>query len=274
MQLTASGTNNTVQGMNIIQDNGTYKTKTVVTINPTANTTTVAIYTTPNMTSTTWTQQTTGGYPMTITGTTNGVVYVNGNVGTPSVPPAGNIDGTPTTFGSGGLWGVVANNVMNSGGTAATSTNALSIVTNENNSLNISGDVIYSADSMSSGATTAKTGTLGIVSSKVQILENLEGDSAGDGLANVTVDATVLAYNTFDAEDPLNRAIAAFNLLGGYIVTNSGTFAGIDSSGTQWTGFTVNRNYDSRVANAPPPFFPSTGNLYKLRSYVRDNYTY
>ncbi|MDX1932752.1 MAG: hypothetical protein SFU56_09125 [Capsulimonadales bacterium] len=265
MKLTASGTNNTVQGIEIFQNDGTRKIKTVISIDPNSGadgTVTITKFQTANMSGTTYTQV---GSPSAFAGRTNGVLYVNGNVGSPSVPPTGNPDGTPTTWGSGGVSGKVANSVV-SGGTV-TKQSALSIVTGSTNSVNISGDIVYA--STSGGNAVTQSGILGIVSKKVQLLSNLVGDDMNDGLATVTVHATVMAYDTFNAEAPLNRPIANFNLLGGYIVKSPGTFAGIDNAGTQWTGFAVNRNYDSRVANTPPPFFPSTGNQYKIRSYQR-----
>lgn len=270
MKLTASGSGNTTQGIEVFQNDGSKLIKTVVSISPTTGTTgqvTVNRFVTTSMTDTNYVLQTGGGYPQTFTGRTNGVIYVNGNVGNPGVAGA-STDATPTTFATGGLSGKVANNVVS--GSTVTTPNALTIVTNANNDLNIAGDVIYATTS--GGNATTASGTLGIVSRRVKIIQGLTGDDSGDGVDNVTIHATVLAYDTFNAENPLVRnylSLKAFNLLGGYIAKNPGTFSGIDANGNTLTGFSVNRNYDSRVAGAPPPFFPSTGNLYKIRSYQR-----
>ena len=269
MKLTASGTSKTTQGIEIYQNDGTKRIKTVITIDPTLGSTgqtKIERFVSTSMADTTFPATPVTGYPQILNGRTNGVVYTNGNIGTPGVPNSSNKNGIPQTFGSGGISGTVANNLMQTS-TVAKFTNDLNIVTAANKDVNISSDIIYA--SKTSGSPNASTGVMGIVSRKVQIIQNLDTDVNGDG-ANIALDATVFAYDTFNAENPLDRPINTFTMLGGYIAKTPGLFAGIDkTTGTQWTGLTTTRNYDSRVASRPPPYFPSTGNQYKVRSYQR-----
>mgnify|MGYP001549604550 FL=1 len=89
-----------------------------------------------------------------------------------------------------------------------------------------------------------------------------------------------MAYDTFDAENPrattdangntvAGRAAGNFKLLGGYIAKNNGTFGQVDANSNLLAGFRVNRNYDQRAADNPPPFFPSEENSFQVTSFQR-----
>jgi hypothetical protein len=261
MVLSASGTSKTNQVMTVYQNDGTNSYRTVVTVTPTGATTgtvNVQTYMAPGVpsggswTSSTWTSTGTSNY----SGTTNGVLYVNGNIG---------LQGSPK---SGGLSGTIADDLMSGGNVVKAS--SWNIVTDATKSININGNITYnSMTTTTPPAAAAKSGVLGIVSNNVQIIRK---DANGNELGNISVDATVMAYNTFDVEDPLLRNYPTpknFYLLGGYIAKNPGTFAGIDANGNTLAGFYVNRYYDSRAASTPPPYFPSTSNQYKILSYQR-----
>jgi hypothetical protein len=256
MNFSTSGTGNVVQTITVFQtDPATgQKIRTTVTLNPLANggdgSTTVQ-----KAISSDGVAYTNSGSPQVYGGTTNGVIYTKGNIG------------AQTGTNRGGVSGSIANNVLDGSGNILKQNN-LCIVTDANSNVNLDGSLTYRTLG-SGGVPNNSSAVMGIVSKKVQIVRN---DLTGAELGNVSLHATVLAYDTFDAMDPLVRnylSVKSFTLLGGYIVNKSGTFAGIDSTGTVWTGFTINRNYDARLANRPPPYFPSTGNQYKIRSYER-----
>ncbi len=206
----------------------------------------------------------TGGYATgsidTYSGDTNGVIYVAGNIGGQGNPKAG------------GLSGVVSNNVMN--GASVSKQNALTIVTDADKNMNIDGTIKYenidingSTPSTTDDAPMYATGVLGLVSKNVQIVDE---DSNGNDITNITVHATVMAYDTFDVSNPVTRAAGSFTLLGGYIAKDNGKFGQFDSAnGSMLNGFSRTLNYDSRVAATPPPYFPTSNNQYKLFSYQR-----
>ena len=251
IKLLASGTGSATQVMEITQTDATtlVQTKTVVTINPGANTTTIRKDTKASG-ATSWASGTVTSY----TGATNGVVYCTGNVN--------------------GLSGIVANNTMS--GSTVTATNNLSIVTDSTMSMKIDGGIVYAdlatntADpenpkSTASGATTT-SGTLGLISKSIQINEKTPSNV---NLTDVSIHATCFAYDSFFSENPTTRATGAFNLLGGYIVKNNGTFGQVAADSTLIAGLRATRNYDNRAANNPPPFFPSEDNAFQLTSFQR-----
>lgn len=269
MVFSASGT---VQTITMYQTEGSVQTRTTIVVDPSQNggagRIRVTKATTPanNLPISTGTWTTVGGNSDTV-GTTNGVLYVAGNIGTQGLKPIGGISGT------------IANNTVSNG--VITRQNNLSIVTDSDKNINVNGSLRYASGS---GNPNVNSAVVGIVTNKIQLTEfdntyaaskddplTLEDDNTR--LGDVTMDATVFAFDTFNAVNYLTRNIQSFTLTGGYIVNTSGAFAGIDGSGKQWTGFKITRNYDSRLANRPPPYFPSTSNQYKLRSYQRVNST-
>ncbi|MGC4046300.1 MAG: hypothetical protein QM758_21125 [Armatimonas sp.] len=260
IKLSASGTDSTVQGMEIYQSEGLVQTRTIVTINRATNTTTIqkdtrATSLLPWVT----------GTATSLNGTTNGVVYSTGDVA--------------------GLSGVVANNVMS--GTDVSKTNDLTIVTDADKKISLDGGVVYAnlASDLSdannpksnSAAATTQSGTLGLVARNIQIKQYTP---SGAALTDMSLHATIMAYDTFDAENPRSstdasgntvagRAAGNFKLLGGYIAKNNGTFGQVDANSNLLAGFRVNRNYDQRAADNPPPFFPSEENSFQVTSFQR-----
>ena len=246
MLFSTSGPGSTVQIIAVYQNDGTQNIRTTITIDPTANggngQVTVNRETAP-LNSNSYS----GGQQQAYAGTTNGVVYVNGNIGTQTGPRTGGVSGT------------IANNVLDGGGNIVHPNN-LTLVTDSTKNVNINGNLTYrTVGSNNPRVPNNASAVFGIVSNKVQIIEK---NSNGDTLGNIRLDATVFAYDTFDALNALTRNYLnprSFTLTGGYIAKNSGTFAGIDANGMTWTGFIVNRNYDSRVANPPAAVLPLDG---------------
>lgn len=197
-------------------------------------------------------------------GLTNGVIYCDGNIG---------LQTSPKTLG---LSGVVADNTVDGAGNV-THTNALTIATDSSKNLNICDNVTYSTarqkdasgnviPESQDSAFVKNAGTLGIVSNMVQVTEK---NPAGATLTNVEVDAAVLAANTYDACNYGGRAIGKFLNMGSYIAGIQGIFSTSYSDGTQASGIAATRLYDNRLADHPPPFFPTTGSNYDVLSWQR-----
>ncbi|MGI4789840.1 MAG: pilus assembly PilX family protein [Janthinobacterium lividum] len=270
MALSATGTNNTTQVITITQGSTVQR----VTIDPTAGTKLE-------------TQQTNGTWLQTgsLSGTTNGVVYVDGNIGA---------QGDPKT---GGLHGVVADNALNSSGTI-THDSALTIATPQADNANLDGSVTYNTErqvatdtsgkpeyidvngnptsnaangtpvyvSESSDANfTTKAGTLGLISNNVLVDKQ---DSTGAALTKFEMDGTVLASGIYDADHFDSRPVGLWENMGGYLSSTVGTFGEFSNSNLHLVdGFNTQFNYDARMRNNPPPFFPTTGFTYNILSW-------
>ena len=197
-------------------------------------------------------------------GATNGVVYCDGNIGN---------QGDPKT---GGLAGTVADNQYNSGGTL-THTSSLTICTESDKNCNIDGSLIYHTARQKDGSGnylpenkdanfTKYAGTLGVVSNTVLITTQ---DANSNPLNNLEVDGSILAYTLYDEDHYANRPTGVWENMGGYLSANMGVFNVGDQYGNLFSGMASNFNYDARMANAPPPFFPTTGNVYDVLSWQR-----
>ena len=206
--------------------------------------------------------KTTALAPAQYTGTTNGVVYADGNIGSQS--------GTKT----GGLAGVVADNLVNSSNIAQYS--GLTIATSASSNLNIDGSVTYHTARQKSGGNYVSengdsnfithAGTLGIVSKTIEVVDK---DASGNNLTNVEVDGSVLAFDTFDATDTGSRPQGTFQSMGGYIANASGSFGNVYLNGQLASGLGESYSYDARLATHPPPGFPTTANQYTVVSWQR-----
>ena len=219
-----------------------------------------------------------GGYiPATSDGTasgvTNGVVYCDGNIGTQGTNPGDPLAGTPK---SGGVSGMIADNVLDTN-TAVTHYSALSIVTDHAKNCNIDGNLtyhtarakdshgVYLPENQDSNFV-KNAGTLGIVSNSVLIMKS---DSGGNALNNIEIDGTVMAYSLYEVDQYATRPAGNWENMGGYLSATLGVFGIGDSDGNIVTGMNNNFNYDARMANNPPPFFPTTGNTYDVVSWQR-----
>lgn len=213
---------------------------------------------TPHQTLISTTTTPAGGSPTTTNavqnGPTNGVIYCDGNIGS---------QGTPKT---GGLSGTIADS------------QALTIATDTSHNTNINGSLLLNTPRQkdSSGNLLpesdpnntnfrARAGTLGIVSDNVEVTDK---DSVGNNITNIEVDAAVLATGTYDACDYRTRPVGQMLNMGSYVVKTRGLFA-VGNGFTTVAGIPCSRLYDNRLADHPPPFFPTTGNHYDLLSWQR-----
>ena len=111
----------------------------------------------------------------------------------------------------------------------------------------------------------AKAGTLGLISNNVLVTEN---DSTGAALTNFEMDGTVLASGLYDADHFDSRPVGLWENMGGYLSSTVGTFGEFSNSSLQLiNGFNTQFNYDARMRNNPPPFFPTTGYTYSIISW-------
>ena len=276
-QMTLStGSSSVVQQIEIDQTNTTTSPSTVVqtfiTIDPTVDTTSTYTISTQG-TNTPVTSSTT-----TVTGTTNGVIYSDGNFGHQETSGDTYYDSYPDTTTAynnnganhgqdmtGGVSGVLADNYYDSSGNLINQ-NGITIATSSSNNMNIDGN-LTTYTPITSANYTKNAGTLGLVSKTMEITTN---DSSGNAITACTVMASVVAYNTFDAANLNNRSKGTFTLDGGYITEKGGVFGLVNlKTNTTTSGMSQTFNYDVRLANNPPPYFPTTGTTYTILSWQR-----
>jgi hypothetical protein len=231
---------------------------TTVAMNLATNTTTVTVNTT----------QTDGSVVTTTNsynGTTNGVVYSDSTIGSNGPPGQG-------------LSGTVANNLTDGNGNIIRP-NMLTIATDASQNLYMNGSVtlLTQRQQGSNGAPIPESqdanyvqnaGTCGIVSNHIVVDDTT---AANVMLCNEQVDASVMAYDTFDPNNyGYNGALrGTFTINGGYVADTGGCFGEIDWNGNMIEGFQEHYRYDERLANSPPPFFPTTGAQYDVLSWQR-----
>jgi len=229
---------------------------TTVTLTPSTNQTHVKTVTTPS-----------SGSPVTTnvdyTGTTNGVIYTDGNIGSQTSPI------------SGGLYGVVADNVVDGSGNI-THRNALTIATDSTKNLNFDGSVTYHTARAKSGGAyvseasdanfTQKAGVLGVISNNIMLDQK---DYNNNNLTNFEFDGSEFAYTSCDADNYSGRSVGTWENMGSYISNIVGVFGTFNSANTLVSGFNTQFNYDMRLRDSPPPYFPTTGNQYDTVSWQR-----
>jgi hypothetical protein len=289
--LKATGTNNTTQVIEIIQNwdgagavlpwrttaTDYTERRATITINRMADTTTIVNDKRQKIAGVLggWTTVSTNSY----TGTSNGVVYFEGNIG-------------DTVTKVGGLSGAIANNVMVSN--AISKDNSLTIVTDQTKTVQINGGIIFAnaqdatkgGGSVSnptgslgsslkdpvvvSGTDTCISGLLGIVTKNVLITQqdvaggNFSYTVGGNSFVDLSIHAIVMAYETIEADGWNTRAAGTCRLIGGFISAGAKPMGAVSAQTTGGVttvsvsnGFNVDRNYDARGASSPPPFYPA-----------------
>ena len=252
-------------------DAATHPYTSTVTINPQNNQTRVQV----TSTGTTGVVTTVDALGSPFTGLTNGVIYCDGNVGNQGTGGAGN------SAKSGGLSGIIADNYVVAGKiqhqnalTLASQFNdAANLADTINKNVNVSGSLTFATPRAQQTNLVLNSGTLGIVSTNVEIVDK---DNSGNALTDVEVDADVVAQNTYDAIDYTTRTNKdgagkpnQFLNFGGYVARNFGFYGQMDLSGNLLEGFNPTFTYDTRMANHPPPYFPTTSSTYDLLSWQR-----
>ncbi len=258
LTLSTSGIDNVNQVLTFYQTSGTTALRTVVTLNHLTNQTLVERYATPK--SKTESLTATESY----TGVTNGLVYVNGDIG----------DQTTQT---GGLAGAVANNV------SADSVTRITIATPENRRTQINGGIIYqrlasgNASNLQSSATEADPlcGVFGLITGRMWIVEN---DQSKIHIDNITLHAALFAIDASGGNPSVGctnyttRKGGIYRHLGALIIKKDGPFGQFTYNSTTGElldqfGFNRKRVYDFRLTELAPAFFPLAGRTYKVVSY-------
>ncbi|MBI2566673.1 MAG: pilus assembly PilX N-terminal domain-containing protein [Candidatus Schekmanbacteria bacterium] len=106
----------------------------------------------------------------------------------------------------------------------------------------------------------AGTSVLGMVASQnILFTDNETTTAPAGGNDTLTVQAVLMALETsIQAHNWAARGTGILNLLGGLIQERRG-IVGTFSGSTVVSGFVKNYQYDARLANTPPPYFPTTG---------------
>ncbi|MGI6295426.1 MAG: hypothetical protein ACOX3G_05005 [Armatimonadota bacterium] len=189
------------------------------------------------------------GSPTSANSFSNGVIYCTGNITS--------------------LSGTVADNSYSAGKITRRSAWTIATDTLAKKSITITDDLVYKTrpnkDLPSGHATNLAAGTLGLVAQDINIAD--DGTSKHNH-PNREIDAVLLA-----GSDSVNGSISVNNynqgntgtlkVIGGLIQSTRGA-VGTISGGTVKTGYAKDYNYDPRLAIAPPPFYPTTGQYDRL----------
>lgn len=268
MTMSVDPTNSANQVIEVYQKNTTTGKEdyTKITLNTATNQTILKTGTVPGgqLTNTGVTFNAT--QPSPVSGLTNGVVFCDGNIG---------LQGDPKT---GGLSGVVADNAVNSGSGAVTHANRLTVATDLSKNLNIDGSVTYKTSRQkdakgnyipeaNDSPFVKNAGTLGVVSNNILITQK---DASGTTLKDIETNGTFFANGLFDVDHYANRPAQNWENMGGYLSKTVGIFGVFNNStGKIVNGMNNQFNYDARMRDNPPPFFPTGGNMYDVLSWKR-----
>lgn len=206
---------------------------------------------TVNLTNNTRSVQVGSGAITTIAGAGTGVLYSNGNITS--------------------LAGTIGDNKLSSSPVSITARNAYTIAadTNAGKNITVTGNIVYqSAPNPAlpiNDIVNLTPGTLGLIARNVTMSTSCP--------TNLEIDAQILAGSSsttngsFSAASYDTRAVGTLKIVGGIIQKARGpvgTFNG--STGAIVSGFAKNYWYDPRLADYPPPYFPTTG-LYDRLSW-------
>ncbi|MBC7807823.1 MAG: hypothetical protein H7145_16945 [Akkermansiaceae bacterium] len=275
MVLEATGTGNRDQNVYIYQNSFNTKFK----LQMKANGETVLERFTRSASNKPFVADTSGSYPRTYNGSaTNGVIYSHDDIG------AYNAE-------KGGVSGTIANSDA-SAEALSKLTLATRVDSTGKKTINIDGNILYANATKEAVKSPDDAGVLGMVAERIRVLKksklvepgltgfNNYTASSGvtyqedEDLDNLSIHGTLMAYNTIAVDGYDTRDPGEFRLLGGYIAKDSSKFGqtvggtGLDALNVK-KGFKRILNYDKRVANQPPPYFPGTGQAYETLSYQR-----
>ncbi len=300
MVMEAAGTGNRDQIIHVYQDNRNSK----YTLRMNTNGTTTVNRFRFNSTTKLYVPDANNGYPKSFSGAaTNGVIYSREDIGQWSPGNGtGGLSGTVANSQTDGLGNVTQSNKL----TICTRIEG-SPTSGTQKTINIDGNILYANSTTATAAAPTDAGTLGLVAGYIKIVpnalvveskvtgfevkdangvpvvDNTDPDkikrrdgynNEGAALANLSVHGTIMSYNTIKIDSYDSRAKGRFQLLGGYIAQVGSPFGtGVGGSGANRfdvvTGFDRVLNYDKRVANQPPPYFPGTSQAYEIVSYQR-----
>ena len=185
-----------------------------------------------------------GGATTNVTGLGTGVLFVNGDITS--------------------LAGTIADNRVS--GSTVTYRNSYTISTDSASDIYLTNTLkTKSPFDPTQSLTTAgnlKPGTLGLVSRNITVKTGAP--------ANMEIDAMVLAGSStsngsFGVQDYNSKTpTGTLRVVGGVIQRARGPVGTANGSGTLQTGYSKDYWYDQRMADNPPPFFPTTGGYDRL----------
>ena len=184
------------------------------------------------------------GSPTSAAGLSNGVIYCSGSITA--------------------LSGTIADNVVAGG--AITQATAFTIATDVNSSkdITISGDLVYHTKPdktrPANDPVNLAAGTLGLVGQDITIAD--DGTSQHNH-PNRQIDAVMMAGSatvngSISVQNYSEGSTGTLTVLGGLVQSTRGA-VGTISNGVINHGYAKSYHYDSRLANTPPPFYPTTG---------------
>ena len=185
----------------------------------------------------------------TLNGVPNGMIYSDGNITA--------------------LSGTVADNITDAGGNIL-HRSQLTIATDIANSkdITLSGSLKYNtarnlAVPQSQDTNfNQKAGILGLLGHHIQVSSNAP--------SNIEFDGSIFATTTFDYPNYwTGGAKGNMTSIGGVITHDAGYFATANGDGSIANGYNEQYHYDNRLADHPPPFFPTTGSHYDVLSWQR-----
>ncbi len=185
----------------------------------------------------------------TFTGVPNGMIYSDGNITSLSGTLADNVtDGSGNALHRSQM--TIATDLANS--KDVTLTGSLKYNTARNLNIPQAQDTNFNQ----------KAGVLGLLGHHIQV---------GTGApSNIEFDGSIFATQTFD--DPSYASggpKGTMTSIGGVITQGAGYFAVANNQGALVSGYSEQYHYDNRLADHPPPFFPTTGSQYQVLSWQR-----
>lgn len=198
----------------------------------------------------------------------NGVTYRQVNSGTiTTLPGAGN--GVVYSTGNiTSLSGTIADNIVGGSPAGVTHRSAYTIATDVNNNKNITvtnpivHKTAFNPEIAPQAASNLYSGTMGLIGRNVTI--------AAGAPKNMEIDAVILAGSSSTTDGSFGVAdyntkvpTGTLKVLGGIIQKARGA-VGTLSGNVIGTGYTKDYWYDARMADNPPPFFPTTGGYDKI----------
>ncbi len=299
MVLEVAGSGNRDQIINVYQGGGgtgAPNTKYVVRVNADGMTSLNRYSHVNGQPANTFSSTVDAGYPKSYTGSPNGMVYSYDDIG-------------DWGSQSGGVSGTIANSdpVVPGAPSALRKMTLCTRVegtpwSGNQKTIHIDGNILYANADINATAAPVDSGVLGMVAGYIHVVEKArvieptvtgfasrqlipdpnnaantihEGEyKDGATIGNLSIHSTLMAYNTINVNNFTGRPPGDFHMLGGYIA-QVGTQFGQTVGGTgidalnMLTGYQRILNYDKRVANQPPPFFPGTGQAYEMISYQR-----
>lgn len=223
----------------------------VFTIVQGSNTTTVTVNKTTNQR----TVRVNSGPTTTVAGAGTGVLFSTGNITS--------------------LSGTVADNVMSGQNITARHAYTIAADVNSGKNITITNNLRYTSSPdpnlPTNDIVNKRPGTLGLIARNITV--------ASSAPQNLSIDAVMLAGSQSTSDGSFGVAnyntktpTGTLRVMGGIIQKARGavgTFS--SSSGTIVTGYAKDYHYDTRLADDPPPYFPTTG-LYDVLSWRKMNY--